>query len=156
MGCCSGISRKISLKKDISLINLEDSPRKEIIINLKSPFNEFHNIQKTTEKEELKKEKSTNELNILKPDKDELKKEKTKTNSISSKSLQKSEKDEIKKEKNKTNSVSIKTQEDPNKNQLKPNKNKVIKKGSHRVQLAMRQLKLLSLEGINNNKKYFS
>ena len=50
MGCCSGISKKINLNKDISLINLEDSPKKGIIINLKSPFNDFHNMQKNTYK----------------------------------------------------------------------------------------------------------
>ena len=154
MGCCSGISRKINLNKDISLLNLEDSPNKDAIINLKSPFNSFQNIQKT-DKEEVKKE-STNELNNQKKEKDEINKEKTKTNSASSKSFQKTEKNEIKKENNKLNSVSSKIREESNKNNSKPNKNRVIKKGSHRVQLAMRQLKLLSLEEINSNKKYFS
>ena len=155
MGCCSGISRKINLNKDISLLNLEDSPNKDAIINLKSPFNSFQNIQKT-DKEEVKKEKSTNELNNPKKEKDEINKEKTKTNSASSKSFQKTEKNEIKKENNTLNSISSKIREESNKNNSKPNKNRVIKKGSHRVQLAMRQLKLFSLEEINSNKKYFS
>ena len=155
MGCCSGLSKKISLNKDISLINLDDFPKKDEIINIKSPFHDFQNIQKT-DKEEMKKEKSTNGLINQKQEKEEIKKEKTKTNSVSSKTLQKPDNDEKKKENIQINSVSSKVREDPEKNNLKPNKNRVIKKGSHRVQLAMRQLKLLSLEEINSNKKYFS
>ena len=58
--------------------------------------------------------------------------------------------------KNTTNKISSKVKVEEIKNKFKPNKNRVIKKDSLRVQQAMRELKLISLEEITSNKKYFS
>ena len=70
--------------------------------------------------------------------------------------VQKNDKEGQKREGNVKLRPSSKTANKDLENNLKVNKNKIIKKGSQRVQLAMKELKLLSLEEINNNKKYFS
>ena len=129
MGCCAGIKPNLNINKDI-LIRFDDKNENEII-NIKEPYSDFQNFQKT-DKGETKKEKLL-KLNDKKSDIDDTNKSKNTTNKISSK---------------------VKVEEI--KNKLKPNKNRVIKKGSHRVQPAVRELKLLSLEEITSNKKYFS
>ena len=105
-------------------------------IKIKDPNTDIQGRQKT-DKEEMKKEKSTIDCqNFQKIEKDDSKKEK--------------------KEKGVRVHTSSKTAQIANvENNLKVNKNKIIKKGSQRVQHAMNELKLLSLKEINNNKKYF-
>ena len=130
MGCCAGMKANLNLNKDL-FVGFDDKNENEII-NIKEPFNDSHNIEKT-DKGDTKKEKSIIKLSDKKSDIDDTNKSKNTTNKISSK---------------------INVEEIRNK--FKPNKNRVIKKGSHRVQQAMRELKLLSLEEITSNKKYFS
>ena len=130
MGCCAGIKPNLNINKDI-LIRFDDKNENEII-NIKEPYSDFQNFQKT-DKGETKKEKPLIKLNDKKSDIDDTNKSKNTTNKISSK---------------------VKVEEI--KNKFKPNKNRVIKKDSLRVQQAMRELKLISLEEITSNKKYFS
>ena len=108
-------------------MNQKKIKKKEEHLNAKEPNTDIQGRQKT-DKEEIKKEKSTldnNNQNIQKNDKD--KKLYTSTSS-------------------KTHNYE---------NNLKVNKNKIIKKGSQRVQHAMNELKLLSLKEIDNDKKKF-
>ena len=126
MGCCPGIDKNINLYEKGLLIGSEETNKKKKE-EIINLKEPFNdqNIQKT-DKEEAKKEKSTIELNN-----------------------QKSEKTLKYKKKEESSDVNY------YKSQLKINKNKVIKKGSHRVQQALKELKLLSIEEINSNKKYF-
>ena len=135
MGCCVGENKNINLNKDI-LVESEEIKKKDEFIKIKDPNTDIQGRQKT-DKEEMKKEKSTIDCqNFQKIEKDDLKKEK--------------------KEKGVRVHTSSKTAQIANvENNLKVNKNKIIKKGSQRVQHAMNELKLLSLKEINNNKKYF-
>ena len=135
MGCCVGENKNINLNKDI-LVESEEIKKKDEFIKIKDPNTDIQGRQKT-DKEEMKKEKST----------------------IDCQNFQKTEKDDSKKEKKEKGvrvHTSSKTAQIANvENNLKVNKNKIIKKGSQRVQHAMNELKLLSLKEINNNKKYF-
>lgn len=135
MGCCVGENKNINLNKDI-LVESEEIKKKDEFIKIKDPNTDIQGRQKT-DKEEMKKEKSTIDCqNFQKIEKDDSKKEK--------------------KEKGVRVHTSSKTAQIANvENNLKVNKNKIIKKGSQRVQHAMNELKLLSLKEINNNKKYF-
>ena len=135
MGCCVGENKNINLNKDI-LVESEEIKKKDEFIKIKDPNTDIQGRQKT-DKEEMKKEKSTIDCqNFQKIEKDDSKKEK--------------------KEKGLRVHTSSKTAQIANvENNLKVNKNKIIKKGSQRVQHAMNELKLLSLKEINNNKKYF-
>ena len=126
MGCCAEINKNINSNKDI-MIDSEEGKKK--YKNIKESNSDYQNNQKT-EKEETKKEKSP----------------------LVNKNSQKTEKIEIKKNSSKKPTTSSKTHEPFN----NINKNKLIKKGSHRVQLAMKELKMLSMEEVNsNNKKFF-
>ena len=138
MGCCVGENKNINLNKDI-LVESEEIKKKDEFIKIKDPNTDIQGRQKT-DKEEMKKEKSTIDCqNFQKIEKDDSKKEKKE-----------------KKEKGVRVHTSSKTAQIANvENNLKVNKNKIIKKGSQRVQHAMNELKLLSLKEINNNKKYF-
>ena len=132
MGCCPGFNRNINPIKDILIIESDENKKKEENLNVKEPNTDIQGRQKT-DKEEIKKEKSSldnNNLNIQKKGKEITKKEKKLYTSTSSK----------------TNNYE---------KSLKVNKNKIIKKGSQRVQHAMNELKLLSLKEIDNDKKKF-
>ena len=131
MGCCPGFNN-INPIKDILIIESDENKKKEENLNVKEPNTDIQGRQKT-DKEEIKKEKSSldnNNLNIQKNGKEITKKEKKLYTSTSSK----------------TNNYE---------KNLKVNKNKIIKKGSQRVQHAMNELKLLSLKEIDNDKKKF-
>ena len=127
MGCCAEINKNINPNKDIMIDSEEGKKNNK---NIKESNSDYQNIQKT-EKEETKKEKST----------------------LDNKNSQKTEKIETKQNSSKKPCTSSKSNELFN----NINKNKLIKKGSHRVQLAMKELKMLSIEEINsNNKKFFN
>ena len=131
MGCCPGFNN-INPIKDILIIESDENKKKEENLNVKEPYTDIQGRQKT-DKEEIKKEKSSldnNNQNIQKNDKENAKKEKKVYTTTSSKS-------------------------NNYENNLKVNKNKIIKKGSQRVQHAMNELKLLSLKEIDNDKKKF-
>jgi hypothetical protein len=85
----------------------------------------------------------------LKTNKDEAKKEKS-TDDFSKN--QKNDKAENKKDINVDQNISPEHKE----SKTKVNKTKVVKKGSQRVQNAMRELKLLSMQELGNNTKYFA
>ena len=129
MGCCTGLNRNIN--RDI-IIESEDKNKTNEVINIKSPNIDFQTNQKT-DKEEVKKEKPTNEPNN-----------------------QKIEKEDAKNGKNLEIHNSAKNHEKISENTLKVNKKKVFKKGSHRVQMALKELKMLSLEEVESNKRYFN
>ena len=132
MGCCPGFNRNINPIKDILIIESDENKKKEENLNVKEPNSDIQGRQKT-DKEEIKKEKSSldnNNQNIQKNDKENTKREKKLYTSTSSK----------------TNNYE---------KNLKVNKNKIIKKGSQRIQHAMNELKLLSLKEIDNDKKKF-
>ena len=129
MGCCAGLNRNIN--RDI-IIESEEKNKTNEVINIRSPNLDFQTNQKT-DKEEIKKENSTNELNN-----------------------QKCEKEDRKNRKNVEVHNSAKNQEKISENTLKVNKKKVFKKGSHRVQMALKELKMLSLEEVESNKRYFN
>ena len=131
MGCCTGIYRTININKEIS-INPENFEKSESYNNSKNPILDSQNHIKS-DKEIVKKE-STNE---------NLKKHKI--NKI-----------ENKKDKHNERNISPKTNIENEENKPKVNKNKVIKKGSQRVQRAMKELKILSMKELDNNKKYFT
>ena len=132
MGCCSGMNKVINLNKDVSIlpgkvgINLDYE-------NNKNPISDFQIISKSDE-EILKKEKSSNKC--------------TKNN--------KNYIVEKKKDKNTEQNISPNTNIENEDNKSKVNKNKVIKKGSQRVQRAMKELKMLSMKDIDNNKNFFN
>ena len=132
MGCCSGMNKVINLNKDVSIlpgkvgINLDYE-------NNKNPISDFQIISKSDE-EIVKKEKSSNKC--------------TKNN--------KNYIVEKKKDKNTEQNISPNTNIENEDNKSKVNKNKVIKKGSQRVQRAMKELKMLSMKDIDNNKNFFN
>ena len=132
MGCCAGFNKNIKPIKDILIIESDEIKKKEEHLNLKEPNIDVQGRQKT-DKEEIKKEKSSLDNN--------------------NQNLQKNDKENTKREKKLYTSTSSKTN-NYGKN-LKVNKNKIIKKGSQRVQHAMNELKLLSLKEIDNDKKKF-
>ena len=132
MGCCTGFNKNIKPIKDILIIESDEIKKKEEHLNLKEPNIDVQGRQKT-DKEEIKKEKSSLDNN--------------------NQNLQKNDKENTKREKKLYTSTSSKTN-NYGKN-LKVNKNKIIKKGSQRVQHAMNELKLLSLKEIDNDKKKF-
>ena len=130
MGCCTQMNKNMTKNKEVLIISEE---MKKQYKDIKDSNTDFQITQKK-DKEEVKKEKSTSEN-------------------------QNSQK--INKMENKED-LSLNTCSPPFKNpeefkniQLKVNKNKVLKRGSHRVQLAMKELKMLSMEEINKNKKKF-
>ena len=132
MGCCAGFNKNIKPIKDILIIESDEIKKKEEHLNMKEPNTDVQGRQKT-DKEEIKKEKSSLDNN--------------------NQNLQKNDKENTKREKKLYTSTSSKTN-NYGKN-LKVNKNKIIKKGSQRVQHAMNELKLLSLKEIDNDKKKF-
>ena len=132
MGCCAGLNKNINPIKDILIIESDEIKKKEEHLNPKEPNTDIQGRQKT-DKEEIKKEKSTLDNN--------------------NQNAQKNDKENTKREKKVYTSTSSKTQN--YENNLKVNKNKIIKKGSQRVQHAMNELKLLSLKEIDNDKKKF-
>ena len=145
MGCCAGVNRNINHLNDISIIE-----NKGEFLKIKEPNTDIQGTQKTG-KEEIKKKKLSNKSqNDQKNDNKDI--QKTDNNQ----DVQKNDKEGQKREGNVKLRPSSKTANKDLENNLKVNKNKIIKKGSQRVQLAMKELKLLSLEEINNNKKYFS
>ena len=131
MGCCTGLYRAININKEVS-INPEKVEKSESYNNSRNPILDSQNLLKS-DKEIVKKE-STNE---------NLKKHKI-------------DKTENKKDKYNEQNISPKTNIENEENKSKVNKNKVIKKGSQRVQRAMKELKLLSMKELDNNKKYFT
>ena len=135
MGCCAGFNKNINPIKDILIIESDENKKKEDHLNVKEPNTDIQGRQKT-DKEEIKKEKSTLD-----------------NNNQNSQNAQKNDKDNTKRGKKVYTSTSSKTHNYGN--NLKVNKNKIIKKGSQRVQHAMNELKLLSLKEIDNDKKKF-
>ena len=131
MGCCTGIYRAMNVNKEVSIIP-EKVEKSESYNNSRNPILDSHHLIKS-DKEIVKKE-SINE---------NLKKHKT-------------DKTENKKDKHNDQNISPKTNIENEENKSKVNKNKVIKKGSQRVQRAMKELKLLSMKEFDNNKKYFT
>ncbi len=145
MGCCAGVNRNINHLNDILIIE-----NKGEFLKIKEPNTDIQGTQKTG-KEEIKKKKLSNKSqNDQRNDNKDI--QKTDNNQ----DVQKNDKEGQKREGNVKLRPSSKTANKDLENNLKVNKNKIIKKGSQRVQLAMKELKLLSLEEINNNKKYFS
>ena len=144
MGCCAGVNRNINHLNDILIIE-----NKGEFLKIKEPNTDIQGTQKTG-KEEIKKKKLSNKSqNDQRNDNKDI--QKTDNNQ----DVQKNDKEGQKREGNVKLRPSSKTANKDLENNLKVNKNKIIKKGSQRVQLAMKELKLLSLEEINNNKKYF-
>ena len=131
MGCCIGMSKTININKE-----------KEIFISPEI-------VEKNEEKENNNNNQVSNSQNILKTNKDEAKKEKS-TDDFSKN--QKNDKAENKKDINVDKNISPEHKE----SKTKVNKTKVMKKGSQRVQNAMRELKLLSMQELGNNTKYFA
>ena len=83
---------------------------------------------------------------------------------INFQNIQKIEKEDFKKKKSKNkyenektsqDNISPQTYNDIEENIIKVQKKKVIKKGSQRVQQALKELKLLSLKELDNNKNFF-
>lgn len=144
MGCCAGVNRNINLLNDISIIE-----NKGEFLKIKEPNTDIQGTQKTGNEEIKKKKLSNKSQNVPKNDNKDIQKTDNKQD------VQKNEKEGQKRVGNVKARPSSKTQNEHLENNLKVNKNKIIKKGSQRVQLAMKELKLLSLEEINNNKKYF-
>ena len=139
MGCCIGNNKIISKNIDI-LIKPEELIKNESL-NVNEQMTNVQ-IKQKIGKEELKKEKSTVEHNIP--------------------NIQETQKDINNKDKK--TSVILKTQiSSQNKssnskekeNSLKVNKKRAIKKGSENIYSAMRKLKLLSLEELDNKKNFF-
>ena len=128
MGCCVGMIKNNNYNNNDVLVM--ENKNDEL---LKIKDNTDYQGRQKTDKEEMKKEKSTTE----------------------NQNGQKNDKNEHPKKQPLKNKNSSKTQTEHFQNNLGVNKKKIIKKGSQRVQLAMKELKLLSLEEINNNKKYF-
>lgn len=130
MGCCFGMSKTININKE-----------KEIFISPEI-------IEKNEEKENIKNQVS-NSQNILKTNKDEGKKEKS---TVDFSKNQKNDKTENKKDINEEQNISPGNKE----NRTKVNKTKDVKKVNQRVQNAMRELKLLSMQELDNNTKFFA
>ena len=83
---------------------------------------------------------------------------------INFQNIQKIEKEDFKKKKSKNkyenektsqDNISPQTYNDIEENIIKVQKKKVIKRGSQRVQQALKELKLLSLKELDNNKNFF-
>ena len=73
MGCCVGENKNINLNKDI-LVESEEIKKKDEFIKIKDPNTDIQGRQKT-DKEEMKKEKSTIDCqNFQKIEKDYSKK----------------------------------------------------------------------------------
>ena len=125
MGCCQGINKN-NINNNNDIIVMEN--KNDELLKIKE--NTDYQGRQKTDKEEIKKEKSTMDN-------------------------QNAQKNENLKNAPSKNKLSSKSQIEHLENNLKINKKKIIKKGSQRVQLAMKELKLLSLEEINHNKKYF-
>ena len=132
MGCCSGIYKTININKEISIYP-EKFAKNELYDNIRNPITDSSNIIKI-DKEIIKREKLTNKC----------------TNN------NKSNKIENKKDKHLEQNISPKTNIENEENKPKVNKKKLVKKSSQRVQRAMKELKLLSLKELYNNKKYFT
>ena len=128
MGCCAGVNKNNNYNNNDVLV-IEN--KNDELLKIKD--NTDYQGRQKTDKEEIKKEKST----------------------LDNQNAQKNNKNENPKKESLKNKNSSKTQIEQIQNHLKIDKKKIIKKGSQRVQLAMKELKLLSLEEINNNKKYF-
>ena len=135
MGCCSGINKNIKLNKDIIIIDGEIKKKEEDVLNIKEPNNDFQLKQKI-DKEENNKEKSIiTDVHIF----------------------QKTEKDESKKDNNYDMSTPSYNELEKNKrNTLEIIKNKMMEKENHRIHNAMKHLKLLSIQEIENNKIFFT
>ena len=139
MGCCIGNNKIISKNIDI-LIKPEELIKNESL-NVNEQMTNFQ-IKQKAGKEVLKKEKSTIEHNI--PNIQEIQKEinnKDKKPSVILKTQISSQ----------NKSFNSKDQE----NSSKINKKRAIKKGSENIYSAMRKLKLLSLEELDNKKNFF-
>ena len=139
MGCCIGTNKIISKNIDI-LIKPEELIKNESL-NVNEQMTNVQ-IKQKIGKEELKKEKSTVEHNI--PNIQETQKDinnKDKKTSVILKTQISSQ----------NKSFNSKDQE----NSSKINKKRAIKKGSENIYSAMRKLKLLSLEELDNKKNFF-
>ena len=124
MGCCQGLNKN-NINNNNDIIVMEN--KNDELLKIKD--NTDYQGRQKTDKEEIKKEKSTMDY-------------------------QNAQKNENQKNPPPKNKTSSKSQVEHFENNLKINKKRIIKKGSQRIQLAMKELKLLSLEEINNNKKY--
>ena len=139
MGCCIGTNKITSKNIDI-LINPEELIKNESL-NVNEQMTNVQ-IKQKIGKEELKKEKSTVEHNI--PNIQEIQKEinnKDKKPSVILKTQISSQ----------NKSFNSKDQE----NSSKINKKRAIKKGSENIYSAMRKLKLISVEELDNKKNFF-
>ena len=115
-------------------------------INLK------HEVFVKPEKIENKQEidiRNPNSKNLPKDQKEEFDKE----NSLN---VQKTEKNDTKNDKATQNNISYQTYFENEEKSIKVNKKKVVKQGSKRVQKAMKELKLLSMKELYNNKNFFT
>ena len=128
--CCAGMYKTINLNtyKEISVL-----PEKNE--NEKISKSDINNNKNPIEVESQ---------NIPKSDKEDAKKESPNTHQ--------NDKNDNKKIKSPNPSITPKT----NIEIEKVNKNKVIKKGSQRVQRAMKELKLLSMKELGNHQRYFT
>ena len=145
MGCCVGANKNISKNIDI-LLNPEELIniiKNDESLNVNDQMTNVQ-IKQKTGKEEIKKEKSENNSpNIQENQKDSN--DKDKKQSVFSKTQNQ----------NQNRSSNSKDKENKDKNSLKVNKNRAIKKGSQNIYSAMRKLKLLSLEELDQKKNFF-
>ena len=143
MGCCIGANGNMSKKIDI-LLNSEKIIKNDEFLNVNEQMTNVQ-IKKNIDKEEIKKEKSkleNNNLVIQQIQKDNNNKSKKESKMCISSNTQ------IVKQNISSNSKD-------KENLLKVNKKRAIKKGSENIYSAMRKLKLLSLEELDNKKTFF-
>ena len=127
MGCCSALQKNIELKKDVFItIEKEDE------------------LMKKNDYDKVKEEFTTSQAKqFIKKESPPTLKEEIVNNNTNNSQQQKR--------------ISSKTQNIHKDDKfLKVNKNRIIKKGSERIQRALKELKLLSIKEVDNNKKYFS
>ena len=143
MGCCVGINKKIS-KNDI-LLNPEELIKNVESLNVNDQLTNFQ-IKQKPGKEEIKKGESKLENNIQdnqENQKDSNNKDK-KPNVILKTQVSNQNKSSYSKDNVNKDKIS-----------LKVNKARAIKKGSQNVYSAMRKLKLISVEELDNKKNFF-
>lgn len=143
MGCCVVDSRSTSKKIDI-LLNSEELIKNDECQNVNEEMTNFQ-IKQKTGKEEIKKEKSTFEPNNI--DSREIKKDNNNKNKVQPKISGFSKTQILGQNRSSYNKEK--------ENSLKVNKKRVIKKGSENIYCAMRKLKLLSIEELDNKKNFF-
>jgi len=144
MGCCVLDNRSTSKKIDI-LLNSEELIKNDECQNVNEEMTNFQ-IKQKTGKEYIKKEKSAFEPNNninsqeIKKVNNNKNKEQPKISGFSKTQISGQNRSSCSKEKE---------------NSLKVNKKRVIKKGSENIYCAMRKLKLLSIEELDNKKTFF-